>query len=43
LPIIAIAAIGSSDITWMDTMSAPTSVTSGRYAATSPAASGTTA
>ncbi len=30
LPISSIAAIGSADITWMETMSAPTSVTSGR-------------
>ena len=30
LPIISIAAIGSADITWMETRSAPTSVTSGR-------------
>ena len=29
LPIISIAAIGSGDITWMETMSAPTSVTRG--------------
>jgi hypothetical protein len=29
LPIISMAAVGSSDITWIETMSAPTSVTSG--------------